>query len=101
MSEKHTWDCVEETLVSEPVNLGQIGPVAFGAPVLLEFGWQLETVVEGCNRRIPNPLRSLGKKRKENLGSRVVTRVETPAWSSGKCQWLQSHIKRLCHVFVT
>ena len=44
-----------------------VGPVMFGVQVLLEFGWQLETVSERLQQENPKLAQRLGEKRKESL----------------------------------
>ena len=47
-------------------SLGELSPETFGAQVLLQFGWQLETVVKMLQQENPKLTQSLEKNEKKN-----------------------------------
>lgn len=51
--------------------------------MLLELGWQLETVVEKLQQQNPKIAQRFRGKRKENLASGAVTPVGAPTCASG------------------
>ena len=52
-------------LKAETTSLRSVSHVPFVAQVLLEFGWQLESVSERLQQKIPNLLRGLEKEEKK------------------------------------
>ena len=59
--------CGAGYLKAEPDSLRSGSPVEFVAQVLLEFGWQLETVSERLQQENPKLAQRLGERRKESL----------------------------------
>lgn len=87
---RYSRNCVK----TDSVCLGWVGSVAFGARVFQDFGWQLETVEGERNRKIPNSLRCLGKKRKENLALGVVSQINTHGESANTVTSLETEPRR-------
>lgn len=80
--------CARNCLNAGPASLEWISLVTFGAPVLLEFWWQLDTVAERLCQENSKIAQRLGEKRNEKPAGGWVTLVGVPACSSGMCHWL-------------
>lgn len=52
--------------------------------MLLEFGWQLKTVIEKLHQEKPKLAERLGEKRKETLRNRAVAPVEASVCANGR-----------------